>query len=366
MKNIFVLCIFCLLQVTLLRSQPVPVMPIPPLSEAAATKFAGLALQCLTSEYPNKLSHNLTSDQDVASPRDLYPAFYGCYDWHSAVHGHWLIFKALELFPEIKYKDQIIAVLNENLTKEHIDTELAYFNRDDRTGFERTYGWAWVLKLTSELAVSQNPQARIWHQNLMPLVTKIKERYYSYLPGLYYPIRRGVHENTAFGIAFAIDYARAVGDKTFEAFLVERAKFYYLNDKNIPASWEPDGDDFFSPSLIEADLMRRVLSRSDFIQWFKSFMPEIPFGLQHPVVVANRTDPKGVHLDGLNLSRAWCMFELAKVMPDDSQTHRDLWQSGYRHAAEALPNVLSDNYVGTHWLATFAFYMYLPLSDIDM
>jgi hypothetical protein len=215
------------------------------------------------------------------------------------------------------------------------------------------------------LAQSEQSYAKHWYANLTPLVNKIKERYYTYLPSLYYPIRRGVHDNTAFGISFALDYARAVGDKTFESFLIERAKFYYLNDKNIPASWEPEGDDFFSPSLIEADLMRRVLDRSEFVRWFKSFMPEIPFGLQHPAVVANRADPKGVHLDGLNLSRAWCMFELAKALPDDSQTHRDLWMAGYRHAAEALPNVLADNYVGTHWLGTFAVFMYLSISDIE-
>jgi hypothetical protein len=184
------------------------------------------------------------------------------------------------------------------------------------------------------------------------------------LPGLYYPIRRGVHENTAFGIAMALDYARAVNDKTFEAFLVERAKFYYGNDKNCPAIWEPEGDDFFSPSLIEADLMRRVLTRDDFLIWFKNFMPQFPFSLQHPVVVANRKDPKGIHLDGLNLSRAWCMFELAKAIPDDSQLHTELWQAGYRHASEALPNVVSENYYGTHWLATFAVYMYMSLQDV--
>jgi hypothetical protein len=345
--------------------QPGLPLAIPPLSDGMASKFANLALQCISNEYPNSLNYSLLSKEDVLAPKQLNPVFFGCMEWHSSVHGHWLLVKMLEIFPEIKNREVIIQTLNQNLTREKINVELEFINRDDRVIFERPYGWAWLLKLASELAASDQEHTKEWEQALRPLTLKIKEKFYSYLPSLYYPVRRGVHENTAFAIAMALDYARTVGDKTFESFLIERAKFYYMNDKNIPASWEPEGDDFFSPSLIEADLMRRVLTRGEFIQWFKSYMPDIPFGLQHPVVVANRTDPKGMQLDGLNLSRAWCMFELAKVMPDDSQTHRDLWQSGYRHAAEALPNVLSDNYYGTHWLATFALFMYLSLSGIE-
>ena len=338
---------------------------IPHLDLHAATNLSKLPLKCIVQEYPNKLNQTIGGDEDLKSPQALHPAFYGCFDWHSSVHGHWLLVKMLQMFPDLPKRDVIVAAIEQNLSKENIEAEIAYFKKGGRSSFERPYGWAWLLKLTAELVNSDNDYEQRWANNLMPLAEIIKGLYYDYLPGLYYPIRRGVHENTAFGIAFALDYATAVGDTKFEDFLKERAKFYYFNDNSIPASWEPEGDAFFSPSLIEADLMRRVLSKEDFVRWFKDFMPEIPYALTYPAVVANRNDPKGVHLDGLNLSRAWCMFELAKVLPDDSQSHRDLWQAGYRHAAVALPNVLSDNYMGTHWLATFAVYMYLSLSDIQ-
>lgn len=342
-----------------------PNMMIPPFSIETASKFSSMAYSCITTEYPNKISHVLKSDADIASPVNLHPAFYGCFDWHSSVHGHWLLIKMIQTYPDLPQREQIIKTIDNNFSEKNLAGELAYFKDNSNIDFERPYGWSWFLKLTAELVNADDPVQQKWFKRLMPIAEVIKSNYYSYLPGLYYPIRRGVHENTAFGIMFALDYARAVGDKTFESFLIERAKFFYLNDRNIPASWEPDGDDFLSPSLIEADLMRRVLGREEFIRWFQDFMPQIPYSLLYPAVVADRNDPKGVHLDGLNLSRAWCMFELAKALPDDSQTHRDLWQSGYRHAAEALPNVLSDNYGGAHWLATFAVFMYLSLSDIQ-
>ena len=364
MKKLALGVLYFLFSLSILYAQE-PTMMIPPFTIETASKFSGLAFSCIASEYPNKISHVLQSDEDIASPHELHPAFYGCFDWHSSVHGHWLLVKMLQLFPELPERDSIIMAIDQNLSAENIKVEIEYFKKEGRASFERPYGWAWLLKLTSELVDSDVEYEQRWFNNLMPLAEVIKGLYYDYLPGLYYPVRRGVHENTAFGIAFAIDYAQAIGDVEFEAFLKERAEFYYFNDNNIPASWEPEGDAFFSPSLIEADLMRRVLSKEDFVRWFKDFMPEIPYALTYPAVVADRDDPKGVHLDGLNLSRAWCMFELAKVLPDDSQSHRDLWQAGYRHAAAALPNVLSDSYMGTHWLATFAVYMYLSLADIE-
>lgn len=364
MKTISIIAVLMILFSVVSVNAQTTNMAIPPFSVEIASKFTNQAYSCINSEYPNKISHVLLSNSDAGTPKQLHPAFYGCYDWHSSVHGYWLMVKMLQMFPELPDRESIIKTIDENLSYSNIQTEILYFNREQQTGFERTYGWAWLLKLTAELANSKTDYEQRWFNNLHPLAEVIEDLYYEYLPGLYYPIRRGVHENTAFGIALAFDYALAVEDKTFEVFLKERAKFYFFNDHNIPASWEPEGDDFLSPSLVEADLMRRVLSRDEFIQWFKNFMPEIPFSLTYPAVVADRNDSKGVHLDGLNLSRAWCMFELAKVMPDDSQTHRDLWQSGYRHASEALPNVLSDNYLGSHWLSTFAGYMYVSLSDI--
>lgn len=364
LKKYLIGIVFFVLTISTLTAQD-PNRYIPPFTVETASKFSNLAYSCVASEYPNKISHVLQSINDVAAPQELHPSFYGCFDWHSSVHGHWLLVKMLQMFPNISQQDDIINAIDKNLSKENIDVEIDYFQTKGRESFERPYGWAWLLKLTSELVNSEKEYEQRWYINLLPLANEITKMYYNYLPGLYYPVRRGVHENTAFGISLALDYARAVGDSVFETFLSERAKFYFLNDKNIPAGWEPEGDAFFSPALIEADLMRRVLSKEEFVRWFKDFLPEIPYTLTSPAVVADRNDPKGVHLDGLNLSRAWCMFELAKALPDDSQTHRDLWQSGYRHAAVALPNVLSDNYMGTHWLATFAVYMYLSLADIQ-
>jgi hypothetical protein len=342
-----------------------PNLMIPPFSMESASKFSGLAYSCITSEYPNEISHTLDSKSDVASPAELHPAFYGCYNWSSSVQSHWLLIKMMKAFPDLSQREQYMKTIDHHFSEINLSEELNYIKRKDRTGFGRPYGWAWLLKLTAELANSDDHRQQQWFSRLFPVAEVIKSYYYAYLPGLYYPIRRGVHENTAFGIMFALDYARVVGDKTFESFLIERAKFYYLNDRTIPASWEPEGEDMFSPSLIEADLMRRVLNREQFVHWFKDFMPQMPYSLLYPAVVADRNDPRGVRLDGLNLSRAWCMFELAKALPDDSQTHRDLWQAGYRHAAEALPNVFTDNYMESNWLAAFAVIMYLSLSDIQ-
>jgi hypothetical protein len=362
-KYVITLFLLCLLKVQLWGQMPN--LSIPPFSVEIASKFSNQAYSCLTSEYPNRIVHSLEASADVKSPMALHPAFYGCYDWHSSVHGHWMLVKMLQLFPDLPNRNEIIKTLDKNLTKENIQAEINYLKAKDRNSFERPYGWAWCLKLTAELANADTDYGKRWFKNMLPLAETIKSMYYDYLPGLYYPIRRGVYENTAFGLAFAFDYAQQMDDKTFAAFIKERSTFYFGNDRNIPASWEPEGDDFFSPSLIEAELMRRVLNRDEFLLWFKNFMPQLPFSLTSPAVVADRDDPKGVHLDGLNLSRAWCLFELAKALPDDSQMHRDLWQSGYRHASEALPNVLSDNYVGSHWLSTFAVYMYLSLADIE-
>jgi hypothetical protein len=339
-------------------------LTIPPFSVDFAASFSRLTYDCINMEYPNRIAHTMQSADDVASPQKLHPAFYGCFDWHSSVHGHWMLVKILQNFPELPDRELIITAIDQHITKEHIDAEISYFQKQGRASFERPYGWAWLLKLTAELANSDTEYESRWFANLQPLAKVIESLYYDYLPGLYYPIRKGGYHNTAFGIAFALDYARAINNTEFENFLKERARSYFMNDNKIPASWEPDGDDFLSPSLVEADLMRRVLSREEFVRWFKDYMPEIPYSLTDPVG-SDRNGHIEAHLVGLNLSRAWCMFELAKALPDDSQYHRDLWQAGYRHAAESLPYVISNNYLGTHWLSTFATYMYLSLSDIE-
>ena len=300
----------------------------------------------------------MQSDKDVGTPSQLHPVFYGCYDWHSSVHGHWLLVKLLKEFPALPARDSIVKAIDLTLTPENIAVEVAYLKAPGRISYERPYGWSWLLKLTAELATWDHPLGVKWFCILKPLAAQVVQNYKVYLPGLTYPLRRGVHANTAFGISFALDYARTLGDKEFEQFLLERSRFYYLRDKGIPASWEPEGDDFFSPSLVEADLMRRVLDKKNFRKWFANFLPSIPASLQHPAVVADRADPTGVHLDGLNLSRAWCMFEIAKSLPPGNRMAEELQRIGNEHAQDALPHVVSDNYLGTHWLATFAVYMY--------
>lgn len=353
MRNYWIVSLFLLL-----FAQPASSQSTIQLDRVQAGRLARLAFKCIHTEYANHLQHAMQSDKDVGTPSQLHPVFYGCYDWHSSVHGHWLLVKLLREFPDLAARDSIISAIDRTLTPENIAAEVAYFRAPGRISYERPYGWSWLLKLQGELESWNHPLGRRWSAALLPLSQQIIQNYKSYLTGLYYPLRRGVHANTAFGISFALDYARQSNDRPFEQFLLERSRFYYLNDRQIPASWEPEGDDFFSPSLIEADLMRRVLGKEEFRSWFAGFLPQLPPSLQHPAVVADRSDPTGVHLDGLNLSRAWCMFEISKVLPPDSKMAEDLLRIGQEHSADALPHVISENYLGTHWLATFAVYMY--------
>ena len=353
MKNTGLLLIFLFLLTLPARSQEEI-----KLDREQAGRLARLAFKCIHTEYANHLQHAMQSDKDVGTPSQLHPVFYGCYDWHSSVHGHWLLVKLLREFPDLAARDSIVQAIDMTLTPDNIATEVAYFKAPGRVSYERPYGWSWLLKLTTELATWDHPLGKKWFGIIQPLALQVVKNYKSYLPGLYYPLRRGVHANTAFGISFALDHARVMGDLELEQLLVGRSRFYYLKDQLIPAAWEPEGDDFFSPSLIEADLMRRVLSREEFQKWFAGFLPELPPSLRHPAVVADRADPTGVHLDGLNLSRAWCMFEIARALPAGNAMAKELQIVGTLHAQDALPHVVSENYLGTHWLATFAVYMY--------
>jgi hypothetical protein len=352
-----ILLLFCLI----LYAVPSKSQEVIKLDRDQANRLSRLAYKCIHTEYANHLQHSMQSDKDLGTPSQLHPVFYGCYDWHSSVHGHWLLVKLLKEFPDLAARDSIVNAIDRTLTTENIAAEVAYFKAPGRISYERPYGWGWLLKLTAELATWDHPVGEKWFGILKPLAQQVVQNYTTYLPGLTYPLRRGVHANTAFGMAFALDYARVMGDKDFEKLLVERSRFYYLKDQLVPASWEPEGDDFFSPSLIEADLMRRVLDKEEFQKWFSGFLPVIPLSLQHPAVVADRADPTGVHLDGLNLSRAWCMFEIAKILPAGSTMAKDLQLIGTEHAQDALPHVISENYLGTHWLATFAVYMYFSM-----
>ena len=340
----------------------------PSLSVAQASNFARLALKGVNKEYPNKLDHIMAGSGDVQSPRTLHPAFYGCYDWHSSVHGHWMLARLLQRFPELPEAAEIRAVFADHFSAASLGAEAAYFARPESRTFERTYGWAWLLKLTQEINGWNDPDAREWAKNLKPLADAVAARYVSFFPKQLYPIRTGVHPNTAFGLALAYDYAGSVGDDALKKLVEDRARHYYGNDVDAPARWEPGGSDFFSPSLLEADLMRRVLPTEEFRAWFARFLPGTSRGepkeLFTPADVLDRTDPQLVHLDGLNLNRAWTMRSLAASLPVGDPARLVLDRSSARHAAAGLAQVASGDYAGEHWLASFAVYLLTePVAD---
>jgi hypothetical protein len=331
------------------------------LTRAQAGRLAALAMNCIAREYPNKLDHTINNAGEVRSPRSLHPSFYGCFDWHSAVHGHWMLIKLLRLFPDLAEARRIREAINSNLAAENIAAEVSYLSRPNRQSFERTYGWAWLLKLAEELLGWNDEDGARWSRNLQPLVDAFVERYISFLPKQNYPIRTGVHPNTAFGLAFALDYARTAGNQRLASLIEERSRTYFGADVDYPGSWEPGGEDFFSPALMEADLMRRVLKPREFQRWLHRFLPDLAKGgktrLLNPAVVTDRTDPKLVHLDGLNLSRAWCMRSIAAALPKTDAARTILARSAAVHAKAALDHVAGGDYVGEHWLASFAVYM---------
>ena len=326
-----------------------------------ATAFAQLALKGIQQEYPNKPGTVLNGKADVKSPREFHPAFFGSFDWHSSVHGHWMLVRLLRLHPDIPERDRIRAVLNQHLTSKNLQAEADYFAQPNRQSFERTYGWAWLLKLAEELHTWDDADARTWAKNLKPLSDTMVARYVAFLPKQTYPIRSGVHPNTAFGLAFALDYAIATDHKQLRDLIVARSTAYYGNDHDAPSRWEPDGADFFSPSLMEADLMRRVLPANAFAKWLDRYLPNLaksePKSLFTPATVTDRSDPQIVHLDGLNLSRAWCMLGIARALAQDAPARTALLTAAERHADAALRHVASGDYAGEHWLASFAVYL---------
>ena len=331
------------------------------LTPQQASSFAKLALKAIQQEYPNKPEHVMNGPADVAGPRALHPAFYGSFDWHSSVHGHWMLVRLLRLFPDLPEGRQIREVLARHITAANMRAEADYFNKPNRQSFERTYGWAWLLKLAEELHGWDDPDARQWSRNMQPLADTIVAKYLAFLPKQTYPIRTGVHPNTAFGLALALDYARAADNRPLAALIEERSRAYFGSDTDIPAAWEPGGADFLSPSLVEADLMRRVLPPAEFRAWLAKFLPGLPRSrpkvLLTPAIVTDRTDPQLVHLDGVNLSRAWCMKSIAAALPADDPARKVLADSAARHAEAALRHVASGDYAGEHWLASFAVYL---------
>ena len=329
------------------------------LTRDGAAHFSALALKCIVQEFPNKTSHTQVDANDLMQPSEYHPAFYGCFDWHSSVHGHWMLVKLLKEFPDMPNAAEIRATITKNLTAQHILTEVAYFEQQYNLSFERTYGWAWLLKLSEELYTWNDEDARAWHANLEPLTKLIVRRYIEFLPKQTYPIRTGIHPNTAFGLSFALDYARTLKQAELEKIIMARSKDYYLNDTDCPASWEPSGADFFSPCLLEAELMRKVLPADEFEKWFVAFFPRLekgqPANLLQPAVVSDRSDMQLVHLDGLNLSRAWCMLHLSESVKN-SALKKILTTAAHRHLEAAIPHIANGDYAGEHWLASFAVY----------
>lgn len=334
----------------------------PELNVAQAKKIMALPVSCIVQEYPNKLGQVIGSAEDLKTPKELRPIFYGCFDWHSSVHGYWSIVKLLKDFPELDKNGEIRQTLNEHITQGNVATELAFFREVNNLNFERTYGWAWLFVLQQELKSWQDPDAQKWARNLEPLVKELVEKYEIYLPKLTFPIRTGTHDNTAFGLSLSLDFARSAENKDFEALIITHAKRLYESDKNCPINYEPSGHDFLSPCLEEAYLMSKVLSKEDFNVWIEGFMPELKtaeFDLT-PAQVSDRSDGHLVHLDGLNFSRATCLSGIAKKL--DHATH--LENLAITHLEYSLDNISDeDDYMGSHWLGTFALYALQTLQD---
>jgi len=328
------------------------------LTMSGASHLASLPLKCISQQFPNKTNHTSVSDTDhVLLPQQLHPAFYGCFDWHSSVHGHWMLIRLLKLFPALPEANDIRSAINKNITVENIKQEVRYFDLPLTASWERTYGWAWILKLDEELSDWNDEDGKRWHKTLQPLTEKIIQLWTVFLPKQTYANRTGVHPNTAFGLVMALDYARKLKNVEFEKLIITSANKIFLKDKNAPSLWEPNGSDFLSPCLEEADLMRRVLMPKDFINWFNSFLPLQ--SLKHLTilpVISDRSDLQIVHLDGLCFSRSWCMKGLASVLPVNDQRKKILQRSAVKHLSYALPNIVSGEYGGEHWLASFAVY----------
>ena len=344
-----------------------PAPQAPALDAAAAARFAALALKCLHQEYPNHVSHTLNSAADARPPHELTPAFYGCLDWHSDVHGHWLLVRLLRLFPDAPFAAQARAEVARSLTPENIAGEAAYLRGAGRASFERPYGLAWLLRLAAELRQWDDADARRWSTTLAPLETEGAARLGSWLPKLHYPIRIGEHDQTAFSFGLMWDWAAITGDAHTRALLTDAAQRFYRHDRNCPLAYEPSGEDFLSPCLAEADFMRRVLPPSAFAQWLSAFLPQIPHdgaksSTTHapwlsPGVVTDRADPKLAHIDGLNLSRAWMLQGIAQGLPRNDPRIPALLAAAAEHADAALPAVTGEHYEGGHWLGTFAVYL---------
>src|SRR5271157_2573194 len=322
--------------------------------EAQAARFARLALDCVHKEYPNKIAHSLNSDADVKPPRELTPAFYGCYDWHSSVHGHWLLVRLARLFPQAAFAAEARRAVGQSLTAANIAQEVKYLDAEGRAAFERPYGLAWLLQLAAELKEWDDPQARQWAATLRPLEQAATARIASWLPKMEHPIRVGEHSNTAFGMGLMLDYARITGNAEFGKLVEERVRDYYLKDRNCPLSYEPSGEDFLSPCLAEADVVRRILPGPEFARWLTAFLPGVEL---EPTRVPDVTDPKLYHLAGLNLSRAWMLEGIVSKLPEGDARRRPFLELAGRLRQAGLDSINGEHYLGGHWLGSFAVYL---------
>jgi DUF2891 family protein len=326
------------------------------LDSQTASTFARLALAHVRREYPNKLDHILNGPLDLKEPRDLHPVFFGSFDWHSCVHGYWLLATVLRLFPDVREAREIEKLFDTQLTSSKVEGEVDYLDQPMRATFERPYGWAWLLMLTAELERHLTERANKWGQALTPLTTAFVDRFVDFLPKVTYPTRVGTHFNSSFAIALALEYAEVVHSESLRKVLVRKALDWYGGDADCQV-WEPGGDDFLSPALMEAECMRRVLDATEFSHWLDRFLPRLaegqPATLFKPAVVSDRSDGKIAHLDGLNLSRAWCWRSIASTLSANDPRRSIALDAAEIHLAASLPHVAGD-YMGEHWLATFA------------
>jgi hypothetical protein len=336
-------------------------VPSSSLDSTQAERFARLALDCVHREYPNKVAHVLSGDADVHPPRELTPVFHGCYDWHSAVHGHWLLARLARLLPNAPFASEVRAALARSFKADAVAAEVRYLEGKGRAAFERPYGLAWLLQLAAELREWADADAKAWSKTLAPLERAAAAHLASWLPKLVYPIRIGEHNQTAFSFGLVLDWARAAGEKEMKALVESRARAYYAKDRDCPLSYEPSGEDFLSPCLAEADLMRRVLEPVAFATWLRAFLPRIPRDGSArwlaPGVVTDRADPKLAHIDGLNLSRAWMLDGIAAGLPPTDRRIAALTAAARAHQEAGLAGVTGEHYEGGHWLATFAVYL---------
>lgn len=354
--------VLALLTLTLLQGTRTGPATAQALDAASAERFAQLAIECVHREYPNKLSHVLNDDGDAQPPRALTPAFYGCYDWHSAVHAHWLLARLARTFPDTGFAEEARAALDRSLTADNIAAEVQYLQAPGRVSFERPYGLAWLLLLAAELREwEEDPKAQWWAFTLGPLERQVSERLSDWLPKLSHPIRVGEHSQTAFAFGLILDWARIAHEVAMEELLTDKIRVFYLGDRNCPLEYEPSGQDFLSPCLAEADLMRRILQPAPFAAWLGAFLPSIPMDDSdtwlEPAVVTDPGDPKLAHLDGLNLSRAWMLEGIAAGLPPGDPRLESILAVAERHLRSGLRSVTGQYYEGGHWLGSFATYL---------